>query len=83
MLKRHNAVDYLHSADNVIYSRWDETFAWLPVKTLGGERVWLTRVFRRKRTLLNDIPQFPVKALDKVQYATFEEIVERKLKGLP
>lgn len=81
-LKQHNAVDYIHSAKNIVYSPWAKTFAWFPVKTLDNQRVWLRTVYRRDRKLLTDIPQFPVKALDQVQWATLDYILERKLKGL-
>lgn len=27
---------------------WMEVFAWLPVKTIGGKRVWLSKVYKRK-----------------------------------
>lgn len=27
---------------------WMEVFAWLPVKTIGGKRVWLQKVYKRK-----------------------------------
>jgi hypothetical protein len=75
--------DYLHSADNVIYSEWKVTFAWLPKRTIAGNKVWLRKVYRRRRTLLHDLPQFPVNAMERIQYATLEEIVERSLNGLP
>ena len=27
---------------------WKETFAWLPVTTITGKRVWLKKVFKRR-----------------------------------
>lgn len=27
---------------------WREVYAWLPVKTIGGERVWRETVFKRR-----------------------------------
>ena len=77
-----NVADYIHSPQNVVYSSWAKKFAWFPVKTLDNRRVWLKTVYRRERKLLADIPQFPVKALDQVQWATLDYILERKLKGL-
>jgi len=79
----HNAVDYIHSSENVVYSDWVKTFVLLPVTTIHGNKVWFRNVYRRRRKLLADIPQFPVNALDRVQYATIDEIIERRLKGLP
>ena len=77
-----NVADYIHSPKNVVYSSWVRKFAWLPVTTLDNRRVWLTNVYRRERKLLTDIIQFPVGAMDQVQYATLDYILERKLKGL-
>lgn len=77
-----NFADYIHSPKNVVYSSWELFFAWRPITTLGGQRIWLQRAYRRRRKLLMDIPQFPVGAFDKVQYSTAVEIAERKLRGL-
>ena len=27
---------------------WRETFAWLPVKTISGRRVWLKKIYKQK-----------------------------------
>lgn len=27
---------------------WMEVFAWWPVKTIGGKRVWLRKIYKRK-----------------------------------
>jgi len=27
---------------------WMEVFAWLPIKTIGGKRIWLRKVYKRK-----------------------------------
>lgn len=81
-MKGHNAVDYLHSADNLAYTKWQKTFAWLPVKTLTNKIVWLQVVYRRKRKILLSIPQFPDSKFNRTEYATLENIFERKLKGL-
>jgi len=35
---------------------WKECFAWKPVTTLGGERVWLTKVYKRTRVTLESAP---------------------------
>ena len=80
--KKYNVADYIHSPSNIVYSSWAKKFAWLPVTTLDKRRVWLKTVYRRDRKLLADIPQFPVNALDQVQWATLDYILERKLKGL-
>lgn len=77
-----NVADYIHSPRNIVYSSWVKTFAWLPVTTMDKQKVWLKPVYRRERKLLQDIPQFPVKALDQTQWATLDYILERKLEGL-
>ena len=81
-MKGYNAVDYLHSEDNLTYTKWQKTFALLPVKTLSNKTVWLQVVYRRKRTILLSIPQFPDSKFNRTEYATLENIFERKLKGL-
>ncbi len=81
-MKGYNAVDYLHSEDNLTYTKWQKTFAWLPVKTLSNKTVWLQVVYRRKRTILLSIPQFPDSKFNRTEYATLDNIFERKLKGL-
>lgn len=79
---KHNAVDYLFSTDNIVYTEWQKRFAWLPVKTLSGKTVWLRTVYTRERKLIDDIPQFPVSALNKLEHATLDQILSRKLRGL-
>ena len=83
MKQKHNAVDYLFSADNIMYTEWEKRFAWLPVKTLSGKTVWFRSVYTRKRMLLDDIPQLPINALNKLEHATLDEILSRRLRGLP
>lgn len=81
MKSGHSAADFIHSRENIVYTSWQKTFAWLPKTTLAGNRVWFQTVYRRDRKLLADIPQFPVGALNKVQWATLDEILQRKLEG--
>ena len=81
-MQGHNAVDYLHSADNLVYTPWRKTFAWWPVKTISHNRVWLRMVYCRKRKILMSIPQFPDSKFNRTEYATLENIFERKLRGL-
>lgn len=83
MQSPHDYSSVIHSSTNVIYTKWEQHFAWWPVTTINGSKRWLCEVYRRDRKLLHDLPQFPVKALDRIQYATFDEIIERKIKGLP
>lgn len=82
-MKKRNQADYIHSPDNIVYSSWRRWFAWVPVTTIKGDKKWLCTLYRRERQLLADIPQLPVGILNKTQYATLDEIIERKLQGLP
>ena len=77
----HSAADFIHSHKNIVYGPWQKTFAWLPKTTLAGNRVWFQSVYKRDRKLLADIPQLPVGALNKVQWSTLDEILQRKLEG--
>jgi hypothetical protein len=81
-MQKHNAVDYLHSADNLVYTPWKRIFAWFPVTTISKNKVWLSYVFQRKRKIKLSIPQFPDSKFNRTEYATLENIFERKLKGL-
>jgi hypothetical protein len=41
----------MHS--NIVHSGfdcypWTEVFAWMPVRTISGKRVWLKKVYRRR-----------------------------------
>ena len=82
MIPRHPA-EFIHSKDNIAYSEWEKRYAWLPIKTIGKRWVWLTTVYRRQRRAMFDIPQLRVQALNRVEWATLEEIFERRLKDLP
>ena len=63
------------------YTKWKKKFAWRPIKTLSGEKVWLKYVYKRHRIVEWTPPQFPPKAFDTIQYETIENIIERKLTG--
>ena len=76
-----NAVDFLYSEDNLVYTDWIKTFAVWPTTTLTGERVWLRSVYYRWKTMRYDIPQFPKEHFTKREYATLEQILERRLRG--
>ena len=77
-----NAVDFLYSEDNLVYTDWFKTFALWPTLTLTGERVWMRSVYYRWKTMRYDIPQFPKEHFTKREYATLEQILDRKLRGL-
>jgi len=58
------------------FSEWEEHFAWSPVKTISGERVWLRKVYRR-----NFLPSISVLPAKMPQYITKEKLVEMRLRG--
>ena len=76
-----NAVDFLYSEDNLVYTQWIKTFALWPTVTITGERVWMRSVYYRWKTMRYDIPQFPKEHFTKREYATMEQILERRLRG--
>jgi len=51
---------------------WREVFAWFPVKTITGNRVWMEKVFKRKVWIVWGI-SFHMEP--EVEYATFLEII--------
>lgn len=71
--------DFIYSAENLRYSEWKRKFALFPVTTLSKERVWLRYVYKRKRWLLVEPPQFPVNSFKKYEYATAEDLLRLKL----
>ena len=74
-----NVNDFIYSAENIRFSEWKKTFAFLPVTTISNQRVWLKFVYKRKRWLLVEPPQFPVNKFRKIEYATVDEILRIKL----
>lgn len=63
------------------YTKWQKVFAWRPIKTVGGERVWLKYVYKRKRHVEWTPPQFPPKAFDRIEYETIENVITKTLSG--
>lgn len=82
MESKNNVVDYLFSADNLKYTPWQKTFVFLPVKTISKQSVWFTWVYWRQRSIKHSIPQFPDRMFEKTEYATLQDILERKFRGL-
>lgn len=63
------------------YTEWKKWFAWKPVKTMTGEKVWLRTIYRRRRTVPWTPPNFPVDALNQIQYAEWETILNLKMRN--
>lgn len=76
-----NAADYIYSADNLIYTPWKKYFVLFPVQSITGKRIWLQTAYTRLRKHKTEPPQFPIGALTKRQWATWDEIVDTKLRG--
>jgi hypothetical protein len=78
-----NVNDYIYSAENLIYTAWKKRFAFFPVTTVKGNKVWLRVLYTRMRKHRMEPPQFPVGSLTKRQWATMDEIIEMRLLGEP
>lgn len=61
------------------YTEWKKIFAWKPVKTKSGNKVWLQFVYKRKRTVPWTPPQFPPKAFDQIQYETWDKVTTERI----
>ena len=62
------------------YTKWEKWFAWKPVKTLSGNKVWFKTIYRRQRTVRWTAPTYPPKYFDTIQYAEWETILKLKMK---
>lgn len=78
-----NAVDYIYSADNLIYSDWKKTFVLFPRRsTFNKSLIWFRVGYTRTRKMKIDPPQFPRHHLNRTEWATPDEMVYLKLKGI-
>jgi len=75
------ANDFIYSSDNIVYSEWKKTFAFLPVTTKSGKKVWFRKVYVRTRKMRVEPPQFPVNKFNRKEWATSQEIVYHELSG--
>tara|TARA_B100000900_G_C20590096_1_gene721237 strand:+ start:1733 stop:2011 length:279 start_codon:yes stop_codon:yes gene_type:complete len=80
-LKKTLAVDYINSEGNLRYTKWVKTFVLFPKVTISGQKIWLKKAFKRQRWLHIEPPQFPVNHFNKVEYATFDEIFNLKMRN--
>jgi hypothetical protein len=55
-------------------------FAIRPHKTIGGKTVWLQNIFVRTLTIEWTPPTYPAGAYIKTQYATWDEILNIKMR---
>lgn len=77
----HNANDFIYSPDNIRRTKWKKTFAWLPVTTITKQHVWLKTVYKRRRWMIVEPPQFAINKFRRVEYATSDEIAQNFLSG--
>ena len=78
-----NAADYIHSADNLLYSKWERKFLIIPRRsTFSNSLMWLRTAYTRTRKMKIDPPQFPFHHMNRREWATPEEMMYLKLKGL-
>lgn len=75
------AGDFIHSDKNIRYSEWKKTFAIIPKKTVNKKTVWMRTLYKRKRWMLIEPPQFPVNSFNRVEFATWDEILRYELTG--
>ena len=74
------SADYINSEKNLRFSKWEKTFAIKPQKTISGKIVWLKTIYKRRRWMHIEPPQFPVNTFNKVEYAEWEDILNLKMK---
>ena len=60
------------------YSQWEKVFAWLPVTTIGGTRVWFTEVYRRTARIPLMQPEGT-----RIEYGTLFDILNTPLPAEP
>ena len=74
------SADYINSEKNLRFSKWEKTFAIKPQKTISGKIVWLKTIYKRRRWMHIEPPQFPVNTFNKIEYAEWEDILNLKMK---
>jgi hypothetical protein len=75
------AGDFIYSVGNIRYSEWKKTFAIIPKKTVNKKTVWMRTLYKRKRWMHVEPPQFPVNSFNRVEFATWDEILRYELTG--
>ena len=74
------AGDFINSEDNLRFTKWKKTFAFLPKTTISGNKVWLKSIYKRRRWMHVEPPQFPVNTFNKIEYAEWDEILNLKMR---
>ena len=71
---------HLKNPTEACHTPWKKWFAWKPVTLLSGKIVWLRNVYKRERTVQWVPPAFPEGSFDRIEYSTWEDIMENKFK---
>lgn len=58
------------------YYNWTETFAWFPVTTISGKKIWWKKVFKRRVWIETEFTGEPV-----VQYGTWVDVIKESKNG--
>lgn len=66
--------------NNVHYTDWVRHFAWRPVVTITGNRIWMKTVFKRQRIVQEPV-SMKVGQLNQTQYIQEHELISRRLSG--
>ena len=80
--EQNNIVDYIYSPDNVVYSKWKKKFVIIPKITITNKKIKFCWAYTRTRKFKIDPPQFPIHHMNRREWATADELVYLKLKGL-
>jgi hypothetical protein len=62
------------------YTEWIKWFAWKPVTTIAGKKVWLKNIYKRERSIKWVAPRFPEGYFDRTEYAEWETIFKLKMR---
>ena len=74
------ASDYINNEGNLRFTKWKKTFAFTPKITITGKKVWLKTLYKRKRWLHVEPPQFPKDHFHGTEYAEWEDILNLKMR---
>ena len=66
--------------NNVRYTEWVKHFAWKPVVTITGNRIWMKTVFKRQRIVQEPV-SMKVGQLNQTQYIDKDTLFIERLQG--
>lgn len=80
--EENNAVDYIYSRHNLIFSPWEKRFVIFPKTSISNKRIFLQMAYTRTRKMKVNPPQFPIHHMNRREWATADELVYLRLKGI-